>query len=416
MDVESALISKVIHEGTIGEALDLQIQNEYIVENTVLWEKLVSTYRQHGSSLPVEYVKDTFPGFVFHEGEVALSFLVEELRKRWLHGVVSEGIRVQAEKLKARDPFGAVEEMRKVVASSDVNKFSKDVNLTENTEERVKKYAEIVAADGMTGLPTPWECLNSATQGFQNTDLIMFAGRSKVGKTWSEVLLSVYHWSMGYLPLIFSREMSVEQMVRRCDAVNATLPYKRFKAGLLTSHEYERWERALHDMRGSTPFWITGEDDGRLTVSGVRAKIEKYQPSIVYIDGAYLIEDERNGKSHWEKFSNVCQDLHRLTLSLNRPIVVTHQFNLAGSGDKGTDDTLKFGDVKMWFDMMIGLYQTEDLQNNKEMLMRLLKNREGEEIDWVTTWDLDKMEFSVKDPGGVAAGGPSIDHDENISY
>lgn len=402
MDYESVLLTKVIQEGCIKEVIDGQFKAEFITENKELWSLLYESYRQHGGVPPQTQIEEEFPRFKITPSDVKISLVLEELRKRWLHGLAVDGLKEQAKLLKDRQPDEAIECMRKVVAQADLRRISRDVNLTEKPLDRVQEYEEIVKADGMIGLPTPWQCLNEVTLGIQSTDLVMFAGRSKVGKTWSEVVLSVFHHTLGYKPIIFSREMAVKQMVRRCDAVYSGLPYKRFRAGLLTDAEREKWIQTLKNMEGGLPFIITGEDEGRLTVSGVRAKIEKYQPDIVYIDGAYLIEDERGAQSKWERFSNVCEDLHRLTMRLEIPVVVTHQFNLAGKGDKGDDDTLKFGDVKMWFDIMIGLYQNAEMKQDREMLLKVLKNREGEEVDWVANWDLDKMDFEVKhtDQGG----------------
>jgi hypothetical protein len=55
----------------------------------------------------------------------------------------------------------------------------------------------------------------------------------------------------------------------------------------------------------------------------------------------------------------------------------------------------------MWFDLILGMYQTDELRLNKEMLFRVLKIRESEEfnVEWVSGWDLDAMEFPDKGPG-----------------
>jgi len=237
-----------------------------------------------------------------------------------------------------------------------------------------------------------------------------------VHNTWCEVVLAVHCWRMGYKPLLFSREMAVSQIVRRADAVHAQLPYQRFRSGHLTSEELNRWERVLKDMKGALDFIVTGDDDGILGVSGVVAKIRKYKPDMVFIDGGYLIEDDRGAKANWERWSNVCRDLKKAAQVEKLPILLTHQFNKEGLGDKGDGDTLKYGDVKMWFDVMIGIYQSENLTRDKEALLKIIKLREGPgDLEWVSDWDLENMTFSQKFVGpkdntkssGTPSSGPT---------
>jgi len=232
----------------------------------------------------------------------------------------------------------------------------------------------------------------SKTHNFIANDII-------VHNTWAELILAWFNWSQGYIPLVFSREMAVWQIARRLDAVNAKLPYQRFKSGMLTSEEKDRWDAALEHMKGGRPFWITGDDgDGHLGVTAITAKVHRYRPHIVYIDGAYLIQDDREGKQQWQQFYNVCQDLKRLAQREKIPVVVTHQFSAAGKGEDGNADTLKFGDVQMWFDLIIGCYRDEAMRASNEMLFKINKQREGGNLNWVAEWDLVKMAFDTK-PG-----------------
>ncbi len=113
----------------------------------------------------------------------------------------------------------------------------------------------------------------------------------------------------------------------------------------------------------------------------------------------YLIDDERKGNSGWERLKNVSWDLKRLARSEGIPIIVSHQFNQQAGDDEGTASTLAYGDIQKWYDLIIGMYQTEDLRLNKEMLFKILKQREGERLEFVSEWDLDSMSFEVKDMG-----------------
>jgi len=415
MDFEAALISKILLENCMEEAIDLQVSEELFVDNIGTWNYILSTFRQHGGLPPIDLVKKQFE-IDIQDIETPISLLVLELQKRWTHNAIADGMKRQAELLKNRDPMGALEDMRKTILSADkAVRVSRDVNITEDPESRIKAYDEIIKAEGMIGIPSPWACLNEVTQGFQGGMLIMVVGRGGVGKSWVEVVLGNYFWSMGYIPILFSREMMVDQIIRRFDSVNSNLPFARFKAGLLTTQEYERWVSSLKAMRGGTAFWVTGDDDGAMGMSGIRAKVKRYKPHIILIDGAYLIRDERGGKAHWDRFANVCWDLKLLARDEDVPVIISHQFNLDGKGLKGDADTLKYGDVQMWFDLIIGLYQTDDLKLDKEMLFKINKYRDGTTLDWVTDWDLEAMKFDVK-VGEDDIPQKSINPNEELDY
>jgi hypothetical protein len=64
------------------------------------------------------------------------------------------------------------------------------------------------------------------------------------------------------------------------------------------------------------------------------------------------------------------------------------------------------------------MYQTEDLRLNKEMLFKILKQREGERLEFVSEWDLDNMNFSVKDMGSddVGVANEALEEEEEIRF
>lgn len=421
MDFEAALLSKILKdENALPQVLDQRVSDELFVGYPLLWGYMMETYAKHGGLPPIDFVEQKFPDFSFQAlQDTPVSFLVEELKKRHIHNLITDSIRTQADFLKTKDPYSALEAMRSTLMRADVDtRPSFDMNFAEDIDERLKRYDEAEKAGGVTGIPTPWDILNDVTQGFQSEDLIMIAGRGKVGKTWSEMIFALQNWKDGYIPLVFSREMAVWQIARRIDAIRAKLPYKRFKSGMLTSEEKERWMKSLELLKGARPLWLTGDDgDGHLGVTAITAKVERYNPHIIYIDGAYLIRDDRKGKQRWEQFYNVCQDLKRLAQRKKTPVVVTHQFGSSGKGMDGTEDTLKFGDVQMWFDVIIGCYRTEDMVENKEMLMKILKHREGEEAQWVTEWDFDTMSFDQK-PGedDIREGEVPYDKEDPVKF
>jgi hypothetical protein len=405
MDFEAVVISHALR-GNIGKILDASITEELFVSNKELWIYVKDTYLEHGNVPPLELVLQKFPDYREPASDVPITLASEELRKRRAHNILIKSLKKQADFMKSGDPFSAVSIMRETLSVLDnVDKPALDVNLADNPMRRKEEYCEV---DNRVGIPTPWECFNQITFGFQPEDLIMIAGRSGVGKTWGETVIACHQWKMGYIPLVFSREMSVRQIIRRIDAMNSKLPYQRFRAGMLSGEELERWEKSLRDMKDGIPFWVSG-DNADLGVTGIRAKIRKYKPHMVWIDGAYLLRDELNARQQWERWANICWGLKRAAQLEQIPIGISHQFSLEGKDDKGNADTLKYGDVKMWFDLILGMYQDDAMKASAEMLFKILKQREGPLLNWVCKWDLQDMLFDTKVAGADDVGRGNAD-------
>lgn len=397
MDFEAALISKILKSpDEILKVLDSRISSDLFVDHSALWDWVICSFRDHGGFPPEEFIKERFPSFQMVEVDSPSSILIDELKKRRVHNLIVEYQTSSTKLLKSKDPYSALEALREcIVRVENEIRSTNDFSFTDDIEDRKKRYAKAQTSGGVTGIPSPWLCFNEATQGFNGGELIMIAGRGGVGKSWAEVLLAWHNWTNNFVPVVISNEMAVWQIIRRLDAVHSQLPYSRFKAGQLTTEEFMRWEQRLNELHNKPKMWILGDEDS-MGVTAIAAKIQRYKPDIVYIDGGYLIADDRKAKEGWEKFKNVCWDLKKLALRENIPIVMTHQFNKEGKGLDGNADTLKYGDVQMWFDLIVGVYQDEALKNNKEMLFKINKQREGANIEWVADWDLDAMKFDAK--------------------
>jgi hypothetical protein len=422
MDFEAVVISKVLTENLMEEALDLNVQEDIFHEYKREWKFIQQMYLEHSGLPTTELLESKFPEFQAKLSEEPLSYLVEELKKKHVHAVVLDTMTLQADALKKKDPYAALNEMRKAIAhAEETARTSRDYNVASNPEARLSDYFSIVECEGMTGLPSPWDVLDKETGGFQEEDLVMIAARGGVGKTWAEVVIAEFLRRHGYPTVVFSKEMSVKQIVRRFDAVSAQVNFQRLKTGQLTTEELERYTETLRKMKGTTPMHVSGDIDTKMGVSSVAAKIDKYRPAMVWIDGVYMMRDERNAKAGWEKFTNICEDLKNLAQRKRTPIGVSHQFNLSGKEDKGDADTLKYGDVQMWFDVMIGMYQTEDLRANSEMLFKINKLREGRPTQWVSAWCLNKMNFQVKssgvdDVGDYDSGPADIGYEDKVPF
>ena len=402
MDIEQVFISKILTENVISKVLEENLPEDVFEHYTHEWDWIKEQFRLHGAAPPLDIFQKQWPDFVILNNDSPISYYVSELRKKRITTILQESMHKQAELFKANECGKALEVAKHAVILAEAEtRPSQDINLIENTKQRDKEYREITCNEGITGLPFPWACLNEKTLGIHAGEIFLIAARNKVGKSWLLIQMALHLWRLKHSILIISKEMSSKQMVRRADAINARLAYSRFRSGQLHLDEAERWEKKLKEMDESDNlFMVVGDNESTGGVSSIEAKVQTYNPDVLYIDGLYLLADDKKAKSPWERLSNISYDLKRLAQRANLPIVVTHQFNLQGLADKGDENTLKNGDISLAYDGVMGLYSSPEMVLNKERHIKLLKNREGEEVEFTIEWDLDLMKFDVYKEGG----------------
>ena len=209
-----------------------------------------------------------------------------------------------------------------------------------------------------------------------------------------EIIMAVAQAKNGYKVLFFTTEMSTQMVFRRIDAVWNLLNYTRFRRGQLLPDEEKRYFKYLEEME-NTPdekvMLVVEQVTGG--VSQVSAKIDQYNPDIVYIDGAYLMQDEEGEEDNWAGITRIWRGLHKLCLAKDRPIVASTQ-----SKDE-TNASLKSMSfakaIAMESDVVLVLEQDEQMKNDKEIMLKPLKLREGE-INRIVmmNWDFDEMKFN----------------------
>lgn len=213
--------------------------------------------------------------------------------------------------------------------------------------------------------------------------------------TWLLLKIADFMWCDGLKILLFSMEMSKIALMRRLDAIHWRLPYNGLRSGMLTEHMENKYLEQT-DLRDMPDFIIV---DTQLGISGISAKIDQYKPDVVLIDGMYLMPDDERGDSPNIRTGNISRGLKRLAKQKNLPIIVTTQFNRMAEEVKFEKVTLAqigFSDsIGQDSDIVLGMFQTQDMRLNNEMLIRPLKVREGEPLDFRLFWDMYNMEFKL---------------------
>jgi len=394
LDIDRLLLSRMIDGGLMHKAQDEHLEAALFEgKGRQVWEFCERHYREFGSAPGRVAVESAFPEYVM-PCEESFSWLLQEIRTRFVYNESAASVREAAKLLQeGKDPRGALELFKRAVRRSEsMATRSRDVDWTKSARRRKEAYLEAKAAKGLTGLPFPFPSLNATTMGIQPDDFVVVAARQGIGKTWFEVVLAHYLWTQGFKPLLFTREMSVDRIMKRLDAVYAKVGYQELRAGRLDSLVEIEFFKKLDELEDKHSLTVIQGTGG---VTEILAKTERYRPDVVLVDGLYLVRDDQGAHSSWEQLKNVARDFKEgICLNLMVPVVASTQFSKEATNTQGEARNIAYGDIAKETDVIIGMFQSRDQELANLMRLELLKQREGPNLDMEVVWNLDTMEFA----------------------
>ncbi len=191
--------------------------------------------------------------------------------------------------------------------------------------ERLYQRKELV-----TGVPTGFTDLDTITAGLQSSDLVIIAGRPSMGKT-AFILNIVEHAAVRAQPpvptLVFSLEMSKEQLVQRMLCSASRVDASRLRTGHLVDSDWGKLTDGA-DLLSSAPIYI--DDTPAITVLELRAKARRLKAErnlgLIVVDYLQLMQGH-NAESRQQEISEISRSLKALAKELNVPVIALSQLN-----------------------------------------------------------------------------------------
>ena len=216
----------------------------------------------------------------------------------------------------------------------------------------------------------------------------------KTGKSVLSLQVAVNVHKDGYVPLYQSFEMSNIEQQHRHDAMRAQIAHSRLIRGALTPEEEARYQKVLTEMSTMHKFYLT-DSVSAMTVTGLKSKIEKLKPDIVFVDGVYLMIDEATGESNTpQALTNITRNLKRLAQKENIPIVITTQV-LLWKMKKRQVSADAIGYSSSFFqdsDVILGL-QKQDEEDDTSRELRIVASRNCGPATSDLLWDWEDGRF-----------------------
>lgn len=341
-------------------------------------------YNRYNVVPSLELFKAEFPTFPFQTTSDPVEALVEEIQSQALYrdlaAQLDEVIRQSRE-----DPRKALDTLQGSVARMTAQfGTTTDIDATQSLADARAEYQRVKAGHGRLGIAWPWPRLSEATLGIQRQELIVFYARPKSLKSWLMIVAAQHAHSLGFKVLFITFEMPTAQIRRRLHAVFTSMDYARLRKGALTPAEEKRYFEDLEAFSEMPPFIISGcdEADAKDGVIGLKAKIKEYDPDIIFVDGIYLMRDDRaqrNNADH-EMIRHIVVDLKRMALTLNIPVVGSSQANRDAEKLKGKSTReVAFSDaIVQNADYLIRILTDETSKANREAVLKTPAIREDE--------------------------------------
>lgn len=272
---------------------------------------------------------------------------------------------------------------------------------------------------GITGVSTGYHDLDKLTSGWQESDLIIIAGRPAMGKTSFALSLAKNIAIDNHDPVaFFSLEMNNVQLVNRLISNVCSIPGSKILNGQLSQDEWSRFDNNIGHLMGA-PLYV--DDTPALSVFELRTKarrlVKEKGVKLIMID--YLQLMNANGmkfNSRQEEVSTISRSLKGLAKELNIPIIALSQLSRAVEQRPGEDgkrpqlsDLRESGAIEQDADMVIFVHRPEyyhifeDANGNSLKGMAYIciaKHRKGAVDDVLLSFKGEYTRFADPENGG----------------
>lgn len=222
---------------------------------------------------------------------------------------------------------------------------------------------------GITGVSTGYTDLDKVTSGWQESDLIIIAGRPAMGKTSFALSLAKNIAIDNHDPVaFFSLEMNNVQLINRIISNVCSIQGSKILNGQLSQDEWARFDNNIGKMMGA-PLYV--DDTPALSVFELRTKarrlVKEKGVKLIMIDYLQLMNASgMKFNSRQEEVSTISRSLKGLAKELNIPIIALSQLSRAVEQRPGEDgkrpqlsDLRESGAIEQDADMVIFVHRPE---------------------------------------------------------
>ncbi len=419
---QSVLGSMLLDEHCVPEVMEhLRSEDFYISQNRAIFEAMQSMFTLNETIDPVTVIdKLTVRGTLDAAGGRAYILKLLDVTPTSVN--VAQYVKIVRDKAVLRNLDETTAEIHEVIASGEgeadaVVEFAEQKIYEIRNEKKAKGMAPIrdvlentyahlghlaKNAGKLPGVSTGFSTVDAFLSGLNDSDFIILAANTGVGKTsFALNICSNAAKSCGKAVVVFSLEMSNEQLALRLIASDALIDSKKLRTGILNEEE---WVAIAHASENLANTKIYLADATGVTVNEMKAKCRRLNEEIglVIVDYLQLVQSGIKSDSRANEVAAISRALKIMAKDLNVPILCLSQ--LSRSSDKQErrprlSDLRESGAIEQDADVVMILYR-ENPETPETVKLLIEKNRHGSTGDIDLHWDGKYTKFTSIDTHG----------------
>ena len=230
------------------------------------------------------------------------------------------------------------------------------------------------SSSDVTGISTGFADLDSKLSGFQNSDLVILAGRPSMGKT-AFAINFAYNACKALMkktlkdqkpPCVgfFSLEMSSDQLSTRLLSMVTKIDSTKLRNGKVGEEHYNDLKKAATQL-SDVPLFI--DDTPALSIAALRSRARKlkrkHNLGIIFVDYLQLVRGSKKADNRVVEISEITQGLKAIAKELSVPVIALSQLSRAVESREDKRPTLsdlrESGSIEQDADIVMFLYREE---------------------------------------------------------
>ncbi len=235
-------------------------------------------------------------------------------------------------------------EIFSIAEQRQLNPIYKVSELIEHSINRIE--AQMKSSDGITGIATGFKRLDEMLSGFQPSDMIVLAARPSVGKTALALNIAAHVTNRLHKgALLFSLEMSKEQLVQRLLCMEGQVDSGRLRTGFLARAEFPKLQRAASTLDRANLFIDDTPNIGVLEIrSKSRRHAAQYPVDLIIIDYLQLMSSSGRVENRQTEIAEISRSIKGIARELSVPVLALSQ--LSREADKDESSTPKLSHLR----------------------------------------------------------------------
>lgn len=235
---------------------------------------------------------------------------------------------------------------------------------------------KMLRAGELSGVPSGFTDLDAVTGGWQKSDLVILAARPGMGKTAFALNCAINSVKKGVPTLIFTLEMSKNQLMTRLISSEARVDSSKLRRGdPLTEDERNRLVQGFRSF-SALPAVLGIDETGGISLTELRSRCRRFKKQhglgLVVVDYLQLMtaHSGKRPESREREIAEISGGLKNLAKELQVPVFALAQLNR--EADKRIDkrpkisDLRESGSIEMDADVILFVYRDEYYDRNSE--------------------------------------------------